>query len=86
VAGKQARVILTALAMLGPLTREELRDRTGIRESALCGRLAELEAPGRYGPAIWATEALIRKAGRRPARSGVRVWVYEILPAGRRAL
>ena len=85
-AGRQARRILQALLMCGAMTREEICRLTGIPTSAACGRLRELECPGCYGPAHAAQEPLVRKAGRRKARSGVRVWVYEITEAGKQVL
>ena len=85
-AGKQAKRILQALVMLGPMTREELHDATGIPHCALCGRLRELECPEGRRHALLAAAPMVKKVGRRRARSGVRVWLYEITEAGKKSL
>lgn len=83
-AGRQARRILEALAMLGDMTREEICRYTGIRERAACGRLREMEQPDSNRPFLLAGESLVRKNGRKRAASGVSVYVYEITEAGQK--
>ena len=80
----QAWRILRVLQMSGPLTREEIHQLTGIPERAACGRLREMECPDRYRPALLGTEPLVRKVGRKPARSGVHVYLYDVTPTGRK--
>jgi hypothetical protein len=63
--GRQCRRILEALADRGPMTREQIVEATGIRESAACARINALEHAGQ-----------IRKDGRQEASSGVHVTVY----------
>jgi len=83
----QARRILRTLAAAGPQTREEICLAVHLPQHIACARLAELECPGgRRRPAMLDDPPLIRKAGRRPARSGVHCWVYEITDDGRAVL
>jgi len=84
-AGRQALRLLRAL-QYGDFTREQLCRATGIPQRAACGRLREMEVPDRYAPALLGAAPLVIKAGRRKAASGVRVAVYRITDAGRRAL
>ena len=84
-AGRQALRLLRRL-QYGDCTREELCDATGIPVPAACARLREMECPDRYAPALLGAEPLVAKAGLRPARSGVRVAVYQLTPAGRAAI
>jgi hypothetical protein len=88
--GKQCLRILRTLAAGGPMLAEELVYHTGLRRASICGRLGEMERPRQRGPAILHDEAdeepLVVKAGKRLAASGVESWLYDITPAGRRAL
>ncbi|HOF17589.1 MAG TPA: hypothetical protein PK082_01670 [Phycisphaerae bacterium] len=83
-ARSQAWRIVRALQACGPMTREELCALTGIPACAACGRLRELEAPDAARHALLASEPLVEKVGRKPARSGVHVWVYGLTAAGKR--
>ena len=54
--GPECRAILRCLATHGPLIREVIADYTGIRERACCGRLNEMEFPGKrrpFSPRAW---------------------------------
>jgi len=82
-AQSQAWRIVRALQMLGPMTREEICNVTGIPTCAACGRLAELENPQRCRHVMLATPPLVKKAGRKRARSGVRVWLYDLTTEGK---
>lgn len=84
-AGKQARRILEVLKIAGPLTAEEIVEETGIRRCAVCGRLREMECPGRALHFMREVQPLVKKVGRKPARSGVHVYIYDLTPAGRQA-
>ena len=68
------------------MTREELCRATGIPEHSACARLREMECPGgSRHVGLGVSDPLVRKAGRKGARSGVHVWVYEATEAGRMA-
>lgn len=84
-AGRQARRILEALKMCGPQTREEIARLTGIPTTSVCARLREMECPDSRRHAFLAGEPLVTKIGRKEARSGVRVYLYDLTTAGRKA-
>ncbi len=70
------RLVMLALQASGrPLSREEIAERTGIKESTLCARLAELRV-------LW-VEAVDRAC---VARSGLKVDGYALTESGRHRL
>lgn len=74
-ASKQVWRVLSRLSMNGPMSREQLSDRTDIKETSLCGRLDECVKHG------W-----VRVNGETRGRAGKMVNVYAITPAGRERL
>ncbi len=70
VRARSHRLIMAALAASGPLTREALSERTGLKESTLCARLYELRP-------MW-----VHVAGVGPAASGCTVDTYDLTDAG----
>ena len=83
-AGKQARKIVKALQMCGPMTMDEICKLTGIRLGSVCGRLSELENPDKYRVAFLAGSPAVRKAGTKLGTRGVHVTVYDLTESGRK--
>jgi hypothetical protein len=86
-AGAQAALILTALARRGPMIRDRLARITGIDKAVCCARLAELEDPEKYRPAILreTLQPAVAKAGKQlNIDTGVHVWCYTLTDYGRR--
>lgn len=72
VRARSHRRIMVALYEAGPLTREALAERLGMKESSLCARLSELRD-------LWITAL----PGHAVARSGCRVDAYALTDVGR---